>query len=115
MRFVGRAGAMILGLVGVVIALIVNFAYSAVHDALRLGGDKHISHSHGVIGFLLILVGFVGAVLAIPAPATAAALLLIACIGLFFIVKAYAVICGVFLLLAAVLAYVDRSKKSVAA
>lgn len=115
MRFVGRAGAMVLGLLGVVIALVVNFAYSGVHDALRLGGDKNISHSHGFIGFLLIVLGFVGAVLALPAPVAAAALLAIAGIGLFFVVKAYALFCSIFLLAAAVLAYVDRAKKRVAA
>ena len=115
MRFVGRAGAMILGIVGVVVALVVNFAYSGVHDALRLGGDKHISHSHGFIGFLLIVVGFVGALLALPAPVVSAVLLLVAGIGLFFVVKAYAILCSVFLLVAALLAYVDRTKKRVAA
>lgn len=115
MRFVGRAGALLLGLLGVVVALVVNFAYSGVHDALRLGGDKNISHSHGFIGFLLILVGFVGAILALPAPVAAAALLAIAGIGLFFVVKAYALLCSIFLLAAAVLAYIDRTKKRTAA
>lgn len=111
MRFVGRVGALILGLFGTIVALVVNFAYSGVHDALRLGGDKNISHSHGFIGFLLILVGFVGALLAVPAPAVAAVLLAIAAVGLFFIVKAYALFCSIFLLVAALLAYVDRTKK----
>ena len=115
MRFVGRAGAMILGLVGVVIALVVNFAYSGIHDALRLGGDKNISHSHGFIGFLLIVVGFAGTLLALPAPVASAVLFLVAGIGLFFIVKAYAILCSIFFIAAAILAYIDRSKQHAAA
>ncbi len=112
MRIVGRLGALILGLFGVIVALVVNFAYSGVHDALRLGGDKNISQSHGFIGFLLIVVGLVGALLALPAPVVSAFLLLVAGVGFFFIVKAYAILASVFLLLAALLAYIDRNRKS---
>jgi hypothetical protein len=103
---------MILGLIGVVIALGVNIAYSGVHDALRLGGDKTISHSHGFIGLFLILIGLVGAILAIPSATVAAALMVIAAIGLFFIVKVYAVVASILFLVAAGLAYMDRNPRA---
>jgi hypothetical protein len=110
MRFIGRIAALIIGLVACAIALGVDVLYSAVHHALRLAGDTGLDATHGFIGFLLVLVGVVGSIMALFAPTAAAVLLLIAGIGMFFVVKAYAVLSIVFFVIAAILAFVDRSR-----
>lgn len=114
MKILGRIGALICGLLGAILALITNIAYSAVHDALRLGGAKTIEQSHGFIGLALVVVAFAGALLALPAPGVAALLLLVAAVGLFFIVKVYALLASFFLLAAALLAFLDRKQRAAA-
>jgi hypothetical protein len=107
-RIIGRLGALILGLIGVVLAFIVNFAYSGVHRLIQLSGGTTMDQTHGFIGLLLILVGLVGSILALTAPEFAAILLLIAGVGFFFIVGWYAILASPFFILAAILAYIDR-------
>lgn len=114
MKILGRIGALICGLIGVILALITNIAYSAVHDALRLGGDTRIEQSHGFIGLVFVVVGFAGTLLALTSPSVAALLLLIAAVGLFFIVKVYALLASFFLLVAALLAFLDRRQRAAA-
>jgi hypothetical protein len=112
MKMLGRAGALILGLIGCAIALVMDILYSSAH---RLGAieSADVVQTHGFIGFLLVLVGIVGSILALFAPTAAAVLLLIAGIGLFFVVKGWAIISFIFFLLAAILALVDRSRRPV--
>lgn len=114
MKLIGRIGALLCGLIGAILAFIINIAYSAVHDAMRLGGDTRIEQSHGFIGLALVVVGFAGALLALPAPGVAALLLLVAAVGLFFIVKVYALLASFFFLVAALLAFLDRKQRAAA-
>lgn len=114
MKIIGRIGALLCGLIGTILALIINVAYSAVHDALRLGGAKTIEQSHGFIGLALVVVGFAGALLALPSPTVAALLMLVAAIGLFFVVKVYALLASFFFIVAALLAFLDRKQRAAA-
>ena len=114
MRLIGRLGALVLGLIGAIIGLVVNFAYSAFHDIARWAGDAKIDSTHGFLGFFVLVIGIIGALVAPVAPSVAALLLLIAGIGIIFIVKWFALIVAPFFLVAAVLAYIDRPSKAVA-
>ena len=107
-RILGRLGALIFGLVGVVLGLIVNFVFSTVSDVNRLAGGS-LPASHGFIGLGAMIVGFVGAILAPAKPGAAALLLLIAGAGFFYPVHLFALIASPFLLVAALLAFIDRS------
>jgi len=114
MRLIGRLGALVLGLIGAVIGLVVNFAYSAFHDIARWAGDTHMDSTHGFIGFFVLVAGIIGSLITPVAPSAAAVLLLIAGIGIIFIVKWFALIITPFFLVAAVLAYLDRPQRAVA-
>src|SRR2546430_6982743 len=109
MRIIGRLGALILGLIGCAIALAVDISFSTLNRVGSIGSGD-FTQTHGLIGFVLILIGVVGSILALFVPTVAAVLLLIAGIGLFFVVKGYAVLSIVFFVLAAVLAYMDRAQ-----
>jgi len=106
---------MVFGLVGVVIAAIVNVFYSTIHHTMGALGDSSLDRTHGGIGFLLVLIGAVGAFTALVSPSVAIVLLLGAGIGMFFIVKGYAVFSVLFFLIAALLAFMARSAPPTAA
>jgi hypothetical protein len=114
MKIIGRLGALILGLIGSVIAFLIDILYSAAHRAAAALGDSALDRSHFFIGLLLVLVGVVGSFIAIGAPTYATVLLLVAGIGLFFVIKGFAIFSIPFFLLAAILAYVDRSSSKTA-
>ncbi len=109
MRTALRVLAAIIGIVGAVVALIVNIVYSGVNDLLNVSGLS-VHHSHGFVGLLLVVVGVIGALVAIPRPVVGALLLLVAGLGFIVIVHWWAFIASPLLLLAAVLAYMDRNK-----
>jgi len=115
MWLIGRVGAMVFGLVGVVIAAIVNVFYSTIHHTMGALGDSSLDRTHGGIGLLLVLIGAVGAFTALVSPSVAIVLLLGAGIGMFFIVKGYAVFSVLFFLIAALLAFMARSAPPTAA
>jgi len=100
--------ALILGLVGSAIALIVNISYSTFHHAASMLGDANLDRTHGFIGLGLIVVGVIGSITALFSPIIAALLLLIAGIGLFFVVKGFAIFSILFFVLAAIFAFVGR-------
>ena len=104
-----RLLATVIGLVGAIIALVVNGAHSLISDAQKLSGGQGKS-THGFIGILLFLVALVGALLSWPAPITAAVLMVLASIGLYVIIGAASFFAIPFLLVAAVLDYLDRRK-----
>ncbi|MBO0707662.1 MAG: hypothetical protein J2P44_04800 [Candidatus Dormibacteraeota bacterium] len=108
MTIISRILALILGLVGCAIAFIVDISYSTFHRAVGMLGDANLDRTHGFIGFGLVLVGLVGSILALFSPIAAAILLLIAGIGLFFVVKGFAVFSILFFVLAAVFAFLGR-------
>src|SRR5258708_26051288 len=92
MRLIGRLGALVLGLIGAVIGLVVNFAYSAFHDIARWAGDTHMDSTHGFIGFFVLVAGTIGTLIAPAPPPASAVLLFIARIGFTFIAKRFALI-----------------------
>ncbi len=108
-RIIGRFAAAIVGLVGVVIGLIINVFYSGIHDALKLAGQQHVDQTHGFIGLALMIIGFVGVLFALFRPRFAAALFAIGGLGFIYPLGAYAVLPTVLLVVAALLAFLDRS------
>ena len=112
MRLVGRTVAFILGLIGCAIAIVLALLYSGYHRAVGMTGVD-ATQTHGLIGFFLVLVGLIGSILVFFSPIVAAILLLIAGIGLFFVVKGFALISVLFFIVAAVLALTTRSPRKV--
>ena len=114
LKFAGRTLAMVLGLLGAFVSLVVNLAYSGIHDLLNF--TQNTPHTtHGGWGFILFLVGLIGALIPIAFPEAAAVLMLVAAIGMFFVVKGWAIIGSIFLILGAILAFLDRKSKRAAA
>ncbi|HLH69782.1 MAG TPA: hypothetical protein VKY90_12310 [Candidatus Dormibacteraeota bacterium] len=111
MGIVGRVVAFVLGLIASAIALVVDILYSAMHRALGVLGSSSIDQTHGFIGFLLVLIGVLGSILALFLPLPAAVLLLAAGIGMFFVVKGYALFSILFFVLAAVLSFAARPSR----
>lgn len=110
MTIISRILALILGLAGCAIAFLINISYSTFHHAVGMLGDATLDRTHGFIGFGLVLLGLVGSILALFSPVFAAILLLIAGIGLFFVIKGFAVFSILFFVLAAVFAFLGRHR-----
>jgi len=107
MRFALRTVALIIGIVGVVIGLIVNFANSTFHFIGDMMGAD-VRQSHGVIGFLVLMLGLIGALLAPFTALVSAVIMLVVAIALFFILHWAALLVSPFFIVAAVLAFLDR-------
>lgn len=105
MKLIGRLGALVFGILGFFLGLIFDAIYAGANHIFEPGNQ-----THGFIVLILLVVGLVGAIAAIPGPRFAALLLLIAAVGFLIIAQLYAVVPAIFLLIAALLAYVDRSK-----
>jgi hypothetical protein len=90
MQLALRILALITGLVATVLAVIVNVLYSASHGILRLTGMSAVA-THGWIGLGLIVLGLIGAFLVVVSPLPATILMIIAGIGLIFIVHWFAI------------------------
>jgi len=103
-QFSMRILAMIVGLVGVVVAFVINLLYSSLHVLGRIAGITSDS-SHFFFGLLVILIGLVGSVLALFFPIVGAVLLAVAGIAFFFIAGWWALLASPFLLIAAMLAF----------
>ncbi len=103
-QFTLRTLAMLIGLLGVVIAFIINILYSSFHVLGRVAGITN-DQSHFFFGLLVILIGFVGSIMALFFPIVGAVLLAVAGIAFFFIAGWWALLASPFLLVAAVLAY----------
>lgn len=114
MRIIARVLALILGLIGCAIGLVVNVSYSTFHRAASMLGDATLDRTHGFIGLALIAVGVVASFLALVQPIAAAVLLLIVGIALFWVVKGFAVFSILFFVLAAVFAFLGRHHHHVA-
>lgn len=98
-----RIIAAVVGILGSIVALVTNILYSS---GARILGGTH----HGWYGLLVVFVAFVGAILAVFSPVVGAVLLLVAAVAFFFVVKGFAVLASVILLIAAVVAFLDRGK-----
>jgi hypothetical protein len=106
-RLALRTIALIVGLIGAILALIINVLYSVVHVLTQAAGVAHDT-GHFFLGLVVVLVGTVGAFLAPILPILAAVMLVIAGIGFFFIVGWWAFIASPFFLVAAVLTFSNR-------
>ncbi len=106
-RFTFRALAAIVGLLGTVLALLINILYSLSHVLGRASGITS-NPSHFWWGIVVVIVAFIGSCLA-PVFAIGAAILLLATgIAFFFVVGWWAVIASIFLFLAALLCFSNR-------
>ncbi len=106
-RLTFRTIALIIGLVGTVLAFIVNLLYSLFHVLGRVTGITN-DPSHFWWGLLVCLIALIGSFLAPVVPLAAAVLLLGAAIWFFFIVGWWAIIASVFLIVAAILTFSNR-------
>jgi hypothetical protein len=106
-RLTFRTIALIIGLVGTVLAFIVNLLYSLFHTLARVTGISN-DVSHFWWGLLVVLLALVGSLLAPVVPLAAAVLLLGTGIAFFFIVGWWAVIASPFLIVAAILTFSNR-------
>src|SRR5258708_19887677 len=99
-----RVLAMIVGLVGVVLAFVVNLLYSSLHVLSRVAGITY-SPSHFFFGLLVILIGLIGSGVALFAPIVGAVLLAGAGPPFFFFLGWGALFSSPLLLLAALLPF----------
>ena len=109
-RFTFRTIAMIVGLIGTLIALIIDILYSLVHVLGKAAGVTNDT-SHFFWGLFVVLVALGGSFLAPILPILAAIMLLGAGIGFFFVVGWWAVIASPFLFVAAILTFSNRPVK----
>lgn len=109
MRVALRVIALIIGVVGFVDGVIANFIVAAYRDVAHLIGVD-VAQSHGIIGFIICVVGLVGAILVLRLPIVGAILLLVATIGFFVVVHWWGLLASPQFALAAVLAILDRAE-----
>jgi hypothetical protein len=100
-----RVLAMISGLLGAIIALFVDIFNT-------IGADVHkgFGNGHFFIGLFAFLIGLIGALVAVPFPVTAAVLMVVSSAGLIWVAGGWAFFAVPFLVLGAILAFVDRKK-----
>ena len=106
-RFAMRTIALIVGLIGAILALVVNILYSLLHVLGQVSGLTQDS-GHFFYGLVVVLVGTVGAFLAPILPILAAIMLILAGIAMFFVVGWWALIVSPFFLVAAALTFSNR-------
>ena len=112
LKLAGRTLAMIVGIVGAIVALLVTII-SVVGGHI----DKAINpaaqgSTHGFIGTLCFIVGLIGALIAIPFPSAAALLMVVAGLAMIYVAGWGAIIGAPLLIIGAILAYLDRKKAS---
>ncbi|HEY7125489.1 MAG TPA: hypothetical protein VH540_16155 [Ktedonobacterales bacterium] len=106
-RFTMRTIAMIVGLIGTALALIIDILYSLVHVLGRVAGMSDDT-THFFYGLIVVLVALGGSFLTVISPIVASIMLLAAGIAFFFIVGWWAIIASVFLFVAALLTFSNR-------
>jgi hypothetical protein len=107
MKFALRTVALIIGVVGFLVGLVVNFAYSTFHFIGDMMGAD-VRQSHGVIGFLVLVVGLIGALIAPFSAVVSGVVMLVVAIALFFILHWAALLVSPFFIVAAILVFLDR-------
>ncbi len=106
-RFSMRVIAMIVGLIGAILALAIVLLYSVFHALAEVSGIAHDT-VHFFWGLFLVLLAAVGAFLATPLPIVSAIMLFVAAVGLFFVVGWWAVVAVPFLLVAAAMTFSNK-------
>jgi FtsH-binding integral membrane protein len=109
MKLIGRLGAMIAGVLGFIVGLI----FDAVHSGLTHFLQPN-STTHGFIALLFLVVGLIGALIALFAPRASALLLVVSAVGFIIFVGLLAgILPAIILLIAAGLSYIDRGKVTI--
>ena len=106
-RILGRVGALILGVIGVIIGFIANLVGV-------FNGHLNGNNTHGVVGIFMVILGLIATIIVMLAPETAALLFLIAGLAFFYVLGLPGIIVAIFFIPAAVLAYIDRRQKAAA-
>ncbi len=106
-RLTLRTIALIIGLVGTALALVIDILYSLFHVLGRIAGFT-ADTGHFFYGLLVVLGGLAGSLMAPLAPIPAAVLLAAAGIGFFFVVGWWAIITIPFFIVAALLTFSNR-------
>lgn len=108
MRTALRFAAAIIGVIGAIDGLVINFVVSAFKRAQDiLGGTA--DPSHGFIGLLICLIALAGALLVLRSPLVGGFLLLLAGIAFFFIVHWWGLLAGPQMIVGGALALMDLS------
>jgi chromate transport protein ChrA len=106
MKLIGRLGALIAGVLGFVAGIIADLIHSAASHIFQPS-----SSTHGFIALLFLIVGLIGALIALFAPRASALLLVVSAVGFIIFVGFVAgIIPAILLLIAAGLAFIDRGK-----
>lgn len=108
-----RTIGMIIGLLAAALMLIVDILYSLAHTLSRLAGYS-ADTTHFFIGLLATIIGLVGAFLADPLPMASVVLMLVAAVGFFFLVGAWAIIPAIFFVIAILIVFFDRGRSRAA-
>jgi hypothetical protein len=104
LKLAARTVALIIGLLGVVLAFIINLLYSSLHVLARITGITN-DQSHFIWGLIVVFIGLFGSLFVLFIPTVGVVLLLVAGIAFFFIAGWWALLASPFLLIAALLAY----------
>jgi len=102
-----RTIGMVLGLLASALVLIIDILYSLTNTLVKASGHTGVD-SHFFIGLLITLIGVVGSFLADPLPDVSVILMIIAAVGFFFLVGAWAIIPAIVFLIALVIVFLDR-------
>jgi hypothetical protein len=103
LKGLGRIIATGVGLIGVILAFLVNVGHT-----LSVDSQKGFGNGHFFLGLLTVLLGLIGALVSFFAPITAAVMMILSAVGLFFIAHGAAFIAIPLFVIAAILAFIDR-------
>lgn len=106
-RFSFRSIALIVGVIGTILAFFVDVLYTLAHVLGRISGISS-DPVHFWYGLLVVAAGLVGSLIAPLWPVPSAVLLAAGGIGFYFVVGAWAFIASPFLLVAATIAIMNR-------
>jgi hypothetical protein len=101
-----RILATVIGLIGSFIAFFVVLLHTLITDSQKGG----LGNGHFFLGLLVTILAFLGALLSWPFPVTAAVMMVLGAVGLFVIAPFLSWFAIPFLLIAALLAFLDRKK-----
>jgi hypothetical protein len=109
LREAGRFTALIFGLIGSAIALIILVLWGTIHNVIGAFQDSSAGPNRLGWGLLLIGVAALASILALFLDRISSILFIIVGIGLFFVISGWAIIPLIFFLIAAFFAFLDRS------
>ncbi|MGO8949066.1 MAG: hypothetical protein ACLQUY_15750 [Ktedonobacterales bacterium] len=108
MKLIGRLGALIVGIIGFIVGVIIDAVNSTVAHLFQPGNS-----THGFIVLVFLIVGLLGSLIALFAPRASGVLLVISAIGVVIFVFPLGIIPAAILLIAALLAFIDQGKVTI--